>query len=86
MTITKLPKKQKIDEAKADAFISGVSLKTAPAPVLAQPSRTAPEKVVVNLRFDPLLLERVDASARARGVSRTAWLHWAAAEMLGERN
>jgi hypothetical protein len=74
-------------EAKADAFISGAGSKTTPTPVRqGQTARTAPEKVVVNMRFDPTLLERVDASARKRGISRTAWLHWAAAEMLGERN
>jgi hypothetical protein len=78
---------QNAAEAKADAFISGASLKAAsPSPAKAQPAPAPTEKVVVNMRFDPVLLERVDASARKRGISRTAWLHWAAAEMLGERN
>jgi hypothetical protein len=74
-------------EAKADAFISGASLKTsAPSSAKAQAAAPPTEKVVVNMRFDPVLLERVDASAKKRGISQTAWLHWAAAEMLGERN
>lgn len=74
-------------DAKADAFISGASLKAeAPAPAKPKAEPAALEKVVVNMRFDPVLLERVDASAKKRGISRTAWLHWAAAEMLGERN
>jgi predicted DNA binding CopG/RHH family protein len=74
-------------EAKANAFISGADLKTAaPSPVKAQAALAPTGKVVVNMRFDPVLLERVDASAKKRGISRTAWLHWAAAEMLGERN
>jgi hypothetical protein len=74
-------------EAKADAFISGAGLKTAtPSPAKAHTAPAPTEKVVVNMRFDPVLLERVDASAKKRGISRTAWLHWAAAEMLGERN
>jgi hypothetical protein len=38
------------------------------------------------MRFDVVLLERIDASAKKRGISRTAWVHWACAEMLGERN
>jgi hypothetical protein len=74
-------------DAKADAFISEAGLKTAsPSPAKAQTVLAPTEKVVVNMRFDPVLLERVDASAKKRGISRTAWLHWAAAEMLGERN
>ena len=74
-------------EAKADAFISGAGLRTAsPSPATAHAAPTPTEKVVVNMRFDPVLLKRVDASAKKRGISRTAWLHWAAAEMLGERN
>jgi hypothetical protein len=75
-------------DAKAEAFISGASMKAeTPAPAKAKAAAPAAlEKVVVNMRFDPVLLERVDASAKKRGISRTAWLHWAAAEMLGERN
>lgn len=74
-------------EAKADAFISGAGLKAAtPSPAKAEAAPAPTEKIVVNMRFDPVLLARVDASAKKRGISRTAWLHWAAAEMLGERN
>ena len=32
-------------------------------------------RAVVNMRFDPALLARIDAAARAQGISRTAWLH-----------
>jgi hypothetical protein len=37
----------------------------------------------VSLRFDPQLLSRVDAAAKRLGISRTAWLHLAAGELLG---
>jgi hypothetical protein len=37
---------------------------------------------MVTLRFDTQMLARVDAAARRLGISRTAWLHLAAAELL----
>jgi len=40
-------------------------------------------RAVVNMRFDPALLARIDAAARAQGISRTAWLHVAASKALG---
>jgi hypothetical protein len=40
-------------------------------------------KVVVNLRFDAVLLAKVDASAKRQGITRTAWLHRAAFDALG---
>jgi predicted DNA binding CopG/RHH family protein len=82
------PAKPASADAKAEAFISGGSLK-AETSTPAQTKETFPTtvaKAVVNMRFDSVLLERIDASAKKRGISRTAWLHWAAAEMLGERN
>jgi hypothetical protein len=39
-------------------------------------------KVVVNMRFDSVLLKRIDAAAKRQGISRTAWLHVAAANAL----
>jgi hypothetical protein len=30
------------------------------------------------------LLARVDAAAKRKGISRTAWVHWVVAEHLGE--
>ena len=39
-------------------------------------------RAVVNMRFDPALLARIDAAARAQGISRTAWLHVAASKAL----
>jgi hypothetical protein len=39
-------------------------------------------RTVVNMRFDPGLLARIDAAARVQGISRTAWLHVAASKAL----
>jgi hypothetical protein len=37
---------------------------------------------MITLRFDTQMLARVDAAAKRLGISRTAWLHLAAAELL----
>jgi hypothetical protein len=39
----------------------------------------------ISLRFDTQMLSRVDAAAKRLGISRTAWLHLAAGELLGDR-
>ena len=36
----------------------------------------------ISLRFDTQVLARIDAAARRRGISRTAWLHVAASKAL----
>jgi hypothetical protein len=65
-------------DQKAAAFIAGSS-KSAVAAVDAEAA-----KVVVNLRFDAVLLAKVDAAAKRQGITRTAWLHRAAFDALGE--
>ena len=44
----------------------------------------APSKVRVEVKFDTALLAKADAAARRQGVTRTAWLHRAAFDALGE--
>ncbi len=64
-------------DQKAAAFIAG-STKVA----VVEPVESA--KVVVNLRFDAVLLAKVDTAAKRQGITRTAWLHRAAFDALGE--
>ena len=59
------------NDRAASAFIAGK------APAADNVGRT-----VVNMRFDPALLARIDAAAKAQGISRTAWLHVAASKAL----
>lgn len=54
------------------------------APALAD-ANVLPAKVAVHLKFDTTLLRKVDAAARRQGISRTAWLHRASFDALGER-
>ena len=66
-------------DAKAEAFIQGAgNSRLTPALVAV----TEPEKTTVNMRFDVALLKRIDAAAKAQGISRTAWLHVAASKAL----
>jgi hypothetical protein len=59
----------KSSESRAAAFIAGAS-------------KPEPGKTTVNMRFNAVLLARVDGAARHQGISRTAWLHVAAAKAL----
>jgi hypothetical protein len=65
-------------EARAEAFIANASHSRSAGHSPEEPS----SKTVVNIRFDAALLGRVDADARRLGISRTAWLHFAANSML----
>ena len=40
---------------------------------------------MITLRFDTQMLPRIDADAGRLGITRTAWLHLAAGELLGDR-
>lgn len=66
-------------EEKASAFISGAGVRG---------SRLAADhgagKTTVNMRWDTALLQRVDTAAKSQGISRTAWLHVAAAKALND--
>jgi hypothetical protein len=55
------------DERAAEAFITGAEE--------AAPAKGA-RKVPILVRFDREMLERVDAAAKRRGISRSGWIHW----------
>ena len=60
-------------EQAAEAFIAG--------------ARGAPEQAVVHktpvmIRFDRELLDRVDAAAKRRGISRSAWVQYTISRAL----
>jgi hypothetical protein len=70
------PADDQAHERKIEAFIAGVGT-TAEPELEPETKRTR-----VMMRFDPALLRRVDAAAKHRGVSRTAWLHMVASQAL----
>ena len=84
MAIAKKPSSNRKDiapqdaERAAEAFISGAGK---PAePVREKKSKREP----VMLRFDAELLERVDAAATRRGISRSAWIQFTVSRALDQ--
>ncbi|HRD68310.1 MAG TPA: CopG family transcriptional regulator [Candidatus Competibacter sp.] len=78
MPIGKKPKKQRIAtdrERAAEQFIAAASEPAA-----------EPRKVTTTLRFDAELLARIDAAAKRRGVSRSAWILYNLSRALEEGN
>jgi hypothetical protein len=79
MPIAKRPqdvrKTQPADEAAAEAFIQG-------AGKAAQPKRKKKERIMI--QFDDKVLERVDAAAARRGISRSAWIQYIVSRALDQ--
>ena len=67
-------------ERKIEAFIAGME----PAEAARPEPEPDPKRARVMMRFDPALLRRVDAAAKRRGVTRTAWLHMVASRALDQ--
>ena len=57
------------DEHAADAFIAKTDLKPSQKP-------RAANKTPIMIRFDPILLDKVDTTAQRRGISRSAWIQY----------
>ncbi len=79
MTITKKPKSQpradagRKDEKAVQDFILG-----------AEKVEEDATKKPVMIRFDSALLERVDAAAKHRGISRSAWVQYTLSRALDQ--
>lgn len=67
------------NDERVEAFIGGAN--SAPGSAAAAPEPLT-GKTVVNSRWDANLLRQIDQAAKKQGISRTAWLHVAAAEKL----
>ena len=65
-------------DAAAEKFISG-----AEAPP-DEPSQEDKKKVPIMVRFDRALLQRVDAAAKHRGVSRSSWIQFTLSRALDQ--
>lgn len=64
------------DESAAEAFISGADKPAAPT--------ERQNKTPILLRFDPEVLKRVDAAAKRRGISRSAWIQFTVSRALDQ--
>jgi hypothetical protein len=69
-------------ERAAETFIASAGQPAMPSPVpeVVEERRRVPTMI----RFDSVLLERVDQAARRRGVSRSAWVAFTLSRALDE--
>lgn len=72
--------KPPVDDDAADAFIAGAAKPATPA--IAAAAEDGPRKSPVMLRFDRALLAKVDAAAKRRGISRSAWIQFTVSRAL----
>lgn len=81
MAIAKKPKgNQKASsepniEQAAEAFISGTREEEVKPPT---------KKIPIMMRFDPSVLEKVDAAAKRRGISRSAWIQFTVSRAIDQ--
>src|SRR3546814_16213984 len=77
--------KSPMDEAAADAFIAGAA-KPKAEPIATEADEAGqgaePRKSPVMLRFARALLAKVDAAAKLRGISRSAWIQFTVSRAL----
>jgi hypothetical protein len=84
MAIAKKPKsnrsaaKQATPDVAAEKFISAAE--TPPD----KPSQEDSKKVPVMMRFDRHVLQRVDAAAKRRGISRSSWIQFTVSRALDQ--
>lgn len=71
--------KPPVDDA-ADAFIAGAVKPATPA--IEAAAEDGPRKAPVMLRFDRVLLAKVDSAAKRRGISRSAWIQFTVSRAL----
>jgi predicted HicB family RNase H-like nuclease len=76
MAIAKKPNGKPMTDAEANKFIAGAG--AAPP----SPETPARGRIATMVRFDAALLDKVDAAAKRRGVSRSAWIQYTLSEAL----
>jgi hypothetical protein len=82
MAIAKRPgSKPLAEEDAAEKFIPGAG-----APVMTATADAEPAKgrIATMVRFDAALLAKVDAAAKRRGISRSAWIQYTLSQALEE--
>jgi len=63
-------------ERAAEAFISGAGEEEEVSP--------STRKIPIMMRFDPSVLAKVDAAAKRRGISRSAWIQFTVSRALDQ--
>lgn len=73
---------QQPEEKAAEAFISGAAKKQIPT----ETEETTGRKIPVMIRFDHDLLQKIDAAAKRRRLSRSAWIQTTLSNILEQEN
>ena len=79
MAIAKRPVSKQPIESDVAQFIAGAGGVPAEAAAKAEPAKG---RIATMVRFDAALLAKVDAAAKKRGVSRSAWIQYTLSEAL----
>jgi predicted HicB family RNase H-like nuclease len=75
---SRLAAKQESPDDAAEKFIAGA------IPSREEGSQEDRKKVPIMVRFDRVLLQRVDAAAKHRGISRSAWIQFTLSRALDQ--
>ena len=84
MAIAKKPKRDhsairnSVPDDAAEKFIAGAKSSDEEAP------QEDDKKIQTTLRFDRALLQRIDAAARHRGISRSSWIQFTLSRALDQ--
>ena len=70
--------RQDVPDAAAEKFIYGADA------LHDEPSQEESKKVPIMMRFDRALLQRVDAAAKRRGISRSSWIQFTVRRALDQ--
>ncbi len=76
MAIARKPGSKPPGDADAAKFIAGAGVSPSDDPVPVK------GRIATMVRFDAALLAKVDAAAKKRGVSRSAWIQYTLSEAL----
>jgi hypothetical protein len=83
MAIARKPASNRIDPEKAaEAFIQGAKLPGGGEVEQESAVPAGSRRTPIMLRFNAALLQRVDAAAKRRGISRSAWIAFKVSEAL----
>lgn len=78
MAIAKKPGSKPLTDAEAEKFIARAGGTSAPV----EAAEKGKGRIATMIRFDAALLAKVNAAAKRRGVSRSAWIQYTLSEAL----
>lgn len=84
MAIAKKPKSNRSAANQATPDVAAEKFISAAEAPHDEPSQEDSKKVPIMVRFDRALLQRVDAAAKHRGISRSSWIQFTLSRALDQ--